>query len=274
MRSKLLHFRVPMPYRGINIDRIVHVRLPSGYDQNPEQKYPVLYMQDGQNLFYDRHAYQGVSWGLRPTLSRWERNDQNTRMIVVGVECDPIHRMREYSPWPMKVGKLVRPSEVWGDAYAAWFVQTLVPLIESKFRTIRRSQGRAIGGSSAGANISLYIARKYPHIFGAVGLFSAALWVFDQEEEKVASIRPERKDAAGADMFFYVYSGTEEGGDDQIVSQAYLSNAATLVLTLLRNGVDPKNVHLEIRHGRPHHETAWREIFPEFLVAWQAFGRG
>lgn len=263
-----------MPFRGEGVERTVHVRLPADYDRHPTRKYPVLYLQDGQNLFYDRHAYQGVSWGLPQTFRDWERNNRNTQMIVVGVECDPMHRMREYSPWPLKKGNSPHPYEVGGDAYATWLVHTLVPWIESEFRTSRCTQGRAIAGSSAGANISLYIARRYPHYFGAVGLFSAALWVFDREEEILASIRPRDMETTHADPFFYVYAGTEEGGGDAAVSQAYLDNAVALALALLRNGNEPEKVRLVIRHGKPHHESAWRDIFPAFLHDLQASGWG
>ena len=64
-----------------NTTRMLHIYLPD--DRQEGEKFPVLYMFDGHNLFYDQDATYGKSWGLKDYL-----DEHHTRLIVVGLECN------------------------------------------------------------------------------------------------------------------------------------------------------------------------------------------
>ena len=92
------HF-VYVPY--FNHDRRIRVLLPKDYRINEHERYPVLYMHDGQNVFYSKESYSGYSWKVIPTI---KNNPQIPKMIVVGIDNARENRLNEYSPWQTDTG--------------------------------------------------------------------------------------------------------------------------------------------------------------------------
>lgn len=153
-------------------NRKIWLYLPPDYSTSTKN-YPVLYMQDGQNLFDNATSFAG-EWQVDETLnSLFAGGDYGA--IVVGIENGGGERLNEYSPWnnPSYGGGL-------GDQYVAFLANTLKPYIDANYRTRPEPQFNALIGSSMGALISTYGATEFPNIFRKVGSLSPAVLVFDE----------------------------------------------------------------------------------------------
>lgn len=147
--------------------RDVMVALPPSYDSGTD-RYPVVYMHDGQNLFDPATAFAG-HWQLTTVLA--ELAAAGTEAIIVGIANQGRHRLHEYSPFPD-----ANRGGGGGDRYLAFVAETLKPLIDRDFRTNPARATTAIAGSSMGGLISLYGLYRFADIFGAAGVMSPALW--------------------------------------------------------------------------------------------------
>jgi predicted alpha/beta superfamily hydrolase len=147
--------------------RDIQVYLPPSY-QSSGRHYPVIYMQDGQNLFDPAMSFSG-EWRVDDTLERL--GPDGIEAIVVGVPNMGPHRIDEYSPFRDAVNGGGR-----GDAYLDFMVRTLKPEVDRRFRTRRERTHTGIMGSSMGGLISLYAFFREPLVFGFAGVMSPALW--------------------------------------------------------------------------------------------------
>jgi predicted alpha/beta superfamily hydrolase len=149
--------------------RDVDVYLPASLSERSESKgrYPVVYMQDGQNLSDPLIAFAGT-WELATALNQLA--GQGIEPIVVGVHNSP-DRMAEYSPFrdPKHGGGRA-------DAYLSFLARTLKPRIDREFPTRKGAAHTAIVGSSMGGLLSLYAWLRRPDVFGHAGAMSPALW--------------------------------------------------------------------------------------------------
>jgi alpha-glucosidase len=152
----------------LNRNRRIWLYLPPDYNTT-NKHYPVLYMQDGQNLFDTTTSFSG-EWQVDETLNTlFSQGDYGA--IVVGIDNGGAERLNEYSPW-------VNPAYGGGDGddYMAFVANTLKPYIDANYRTKPEPAFNALMGSSMGALISTYGAVEYPNVFKKVGSFSAAYW--------------------------------------------------------------------------------------------------
>jgi predicted alpha/beta superfamily hydrolase len=147
--------------------RDVLVALPPSYGAG-EARYPVLYMQDGQNLFEPATSYAG-DWQLPATLAAHAAS--GIEAIVVGIPNMGEGRKDEYAPFSD-----ARHGGGRGDAYARFLVHTLKPLVDREFRTRPERASTAIAGSSLGGLLSLYAFLLHQETFGAVAALSPSLW--------------------------------------------------------------------------------------------------
>jgi predicted alpha/beta superfamily hydrolase len=154
------------PQLGNYRDLLIY--LPPSYLVS-ERRYPVIYMQDGQNLFDAATSFAGVEWGVDDTLQ--VLSAEGIEAIVVGVPNSGERRLNEYTS---PVNSWWRGS---GDHYAAFLIDTVKPLIDRDFRTIAARSHTGIFGSSLGALISLYAFFTRSDVFGFVGAMSPSLWV-------------------------------------------------------------------------------------------------
>ncbi len=159
--------------------REVDVWLPPGYDNAPE-RYPVVYMHDGQNVFDPKTSYTGVPWAVDHAAERLMHSGKIRGVIIVAI-WNTADRMLEYMPQKAAHGLVptgvaaLRPfpaTSVKSDAYLAFIVSELKPFIDHTYRT---QPGRAhtfIMGSSMGGLISLYAVVEYPDVFGGAACLS------------------------------------------------------------------------------------------------------
>jgi predicted alpha/beta superfamily hydrolase len=147
--------------------RSVYVYLPGSYAHGT-RRFPVIYMQDGQNLFDPALSFAG-SWRVDEAVESQRR--RSSQAIIVGVANAGAERLHEYSPFddPEHGGGR-------GDQYIEFVSQTLKPMIDERFRTLTAPANTGIAGSSMGGLISLYGFFTRPDVFGFCAALSPSLW--------------------------------------------------------------------------------------------------
>ena len=112
--------------------RKAYIYLPDYYEEDQFRRYPVLYMFDGHNVFFDADATYGKSWGMASYMA-WARKS----LIIVAVECNKKGngRLREYSPYNFEDPKLGKIRGR-GKAYMEWLINDLKPYIDKNYRTL------------------------------------------------------------------------------------------------------------------------------------------
>lgn len=149
----------------LNNKRDIIVWLPSGYNSSkkPDKRYPVLYMQDGQNILDPKIAYTGKDWRVDETVTKLIKQKKIKEIIVVGIYNSP-DRLDEYS-WSEK-----------GQNYLKFIVTELKPFIDSAYKTLSDKDNTAIIGSSMVGLISFYAAWHYPEVFSMAGCMSSSFY--------------------------------------------------------------------------------------------------
>lgn len=160
--------RVPSTFEARGYD--LRVFLPPGYDENTLQRFPVLYMQDGQNLFFPAQAPQGKHWRVGETLKLLDSMCLIRQVIVIGVY--PRERTKEYT----------RPGY---EGYARFLAEELKPWVDAHYRTLPGARHAAVMGSSLGGVVSLFAGWSHPEAFGQVGAMSATFGYQDDLLERV-----------------------------------------------------------------------------------------
>ena len=160
--------------------RNVDVWLPPSYASQPQRRYPVLYMHDGQNLFDPSLVFNGNDWDIDGAMTRLVAEGQVREAIVVGVWNSP-RRFDEYMPQVVQ-GDTVPTGVDWypavprealvSDDYLRFLVEELKPFVDARYRTLPGREDTAVMGSSMGGLISLYALAKYPQVFGGAGAVS------------------------------------------------------------------------------------------------------
>ncbi len=150
--------------------RKLHIYLPNDYDQSNE-RYPVMYMFDGHNLYHDDMATYGKSWGLESFLDNWDK-----KIIIVGIECSHRgdERLYEYCPYMKRMfGKTINGI---GDQTFQWIIDEIKPYIDATFRTYGHREATAIAGSSMGGIMSMYGVLKYNDVFSKAAVISSSVF--------------------------------------------------------------------------------------------------
>jgi predicted alpha/beta superfamily hydrolase len=158
--------------------REVTVYLPAGYDEREDRRYPVLYMQDGQNLFDATRAYvPGQHWRLQEAADAAIGERTASPMIIVGIDHAGPGRVDEYTP-------AADPTHGGGgraNDYARMLIEELKPMIDARFRTLPDGENTAAGGSSLGGLVSLYLLLKHPRVFRRGAVMSPSVWWHGRE---------------------------------------------------------------------------------------------
>lgn len=237
----------------------VRVWTPDNYDENPDKRYPVLYMLDGQNLFDDTTAF-AEEWGLDEVVTELAEQGKIDDIIVVGVDHLGTMRPRVYLPMP--AGK--RAPKIQGgmaDQFASFLVTELRPRIESNYRCLTGPENTALGGSSFGGIATLFTAMEWEsqRSFGRILVESPSLWIGDggfmDMLEAFEGLWPER---------VFMAMGTEESGNPE--HAATLVELAEQAEEIIRNGAGaPKEFRFVLDEGGKHDEATWRKRLPEAI---------
>lgn len=223
--------------------RAVYILLPHNYETSTT-KYPVIYLQDAQNLFGNGSEYG--NWEIDKQLAVLSAREHGD-VIVVAISHGGEERFQEYSPYNNpKLGKGQ------GRKYAQFLAKTLKPYVDKNFRTKPEREFTGIGGSSLGGLISIYAGLMFPESFGRLMIFSPSLWIspniyFDAID--FLSHLPTR---------IYVYAGGKE-------SSLMIPNVEKLKQTFERQGVKKTVINLSLDPDGKHSEDQWGKEFPKAM---------
>jgi predicted alpha/beta superfamily hydrolase len=237
--------------------RFLRVWLPPGYDdpQNSGRYYPVLYLNDGQNLFESSTAFGGAEWGVDETADRMIREGIVLPMIIVGIDNTGKDRMREYMPHPSMHPMMLR---VKGRRYPDFLMKEVMPFVERTYRVAAGPENTGLGGSSLGALIALYTAIARPGVIGRLLLESPSLWASNRQaikQSRVVRIWPEK---------IFLAAGTAEAGNAER-SRTVVDDVRELAAIMRRAVLSENRLRMVIKDNAGHTESAWAERFPEAL---------
>ena len=239
----------------LNNDRTLAVYLPPGYEDNPDKRYPVLYMQDGQNLFDTGTSFAGVEWGLDETAEKMIKDGEIEPVIIVGIYNTP-DRTEEYTP--------IQTSEsdpVARGVYYGWFVAYEVKrFIDKTYRTLPDRKDTTIGGAALGGLIALDIARAHDDIFGNCVAVSPSLW--SAEGELLSQWTADHDWMKGTR--FWIDMG--EGETEDYPAGEAIPHLQTLAATMQSAGLVKGQDFMEtVVEGEEQNEAAWSKRCGEVL---------
>lgn len=265
----------------------VAIYLPPGYDPASSIRYPVLYLNDGQDA---------ASLGLQQTLAGLYERDEIREIIVVAIDMLPdrmgIYGLSDRAAHRSKPGES-RFGMVGSHAhdYSQWVALQLVPYIDAQYHTSAKPQDRAMAGWSLGALNAFNLGWQYPELFGKVGAFSPSFWLASDRGD-IASIQRTRlaqgmveagprRDA----MRLWMGVGTDEETDDrdgdgvidvvddtQDLARALARQGYAIDFTYAPQGHGNQPVALYLLQGGHHDQASWARMLPMFL-RW-AFANG
>lgn len=160
--------------------RTLRVLVPPGYDApgNRNRRYPVLYLNDGQNLFDSATAiFNPMEWRVDETVDSLIRAGTIAPLIVVGIDnAGRRGRAHEYLPYPDEYLSPPEPNPQ-GKRYPEFLAGEVIPFVNSHYRTLTGPENTALGGSSYGALIATYSVMARPGVFGRVLVESPSFYV-------------------------------------------------------------------------------------------------
>lgn len=226
--------------------RKVWALLPYDYDTS-SKRYPVLYLQDAQNLFNEKNSFG--NWEIDKKLSilaEYGRGD----LIVIAVEHGDEDRIKEYI---FDNDSVANGSE--GKKYIRFITDTLKPYIDQNYRTKKDRENTGIGGSSLGGLISIYSGFLYPEVYSKLLIFSPSLWIEPQNHFPMVTFRNPYK------MKLYLYGGKQEGS--KMVKR--IQNFEASMQKWEDYGLFDFQVKTSIRLDGTHNEFYWSQEFPRAI---------
>ena len=229
----------------LNRSRRILIYLPPDYNSNPDKRYPVIYMEDGQNLFDAYTSFSG-EWEVDESLNQLY-NQGDYGCIVVAIDNGGAQRLDEYAPWLNS--QYNEGGE--GAQYMNFIAETLKPYIDSNYRTLAGRKYNALMGSSLGALISQYGLIAHQDVFSKAGIFSPAFWFNDPEIFN----QPATTDKL-YDMKIYFLAGYPEGQGSVVADVNQMESV------LLNNGFGNQELKKVFHQDGEHSEWYWAREFP------------
>ena len=218
-------------------ERDIIVWLPPGYKYS-HKNYPVLFMNDGQNLFSPKISYTGYDWRVDEIVSDLIASNKIEEIVIVGI-YNLKDRIDEYNYFTEK-----------GKSYAKFLTVELLNYIEENFRVIQDRSGRAIMGSSMGGLNAFQMAWYFPHIFGKAGCMSNSFWAGNKlmlKEVRKSSVNP-------MNQKIYLDCGTEE--------KEMIKDNKSMCRLLQKSGFTrDENLLCYFPEGAKHKEEYWSKRF-------------
>ena len=242
-----IHRAFPSSYLPDKRDLVVYV--PPGYDQQPERTYPVLYLQDGQNLFDGQTSFiPGRTWAMREQTDAAIEAGEVEPLIIVGINNAGDRRIAEYTHEPTREGG--------GEAndYGLMLTREILPWIAGQYRVGIEREQTGLGGSSLGGLVSLYLGLRYATWFGKLAVLSPSVW---WNHKSILGTVNECAPQIWERPRLWLDVGDKEG-------RRTLQDAEQLNRRLKANGWRPgETLHFERVPGGTHDETSWaRRVRP------------
>lgn len=254
--------------------RHVEIWLPPHYDSEPNARFRVLYMHDGQNLFDPRIANTGVDWGVDEAIASLVADGAIEPVIVVGIWSTD-QRRREYAPAHVldAVAPEIRaglaaefPGDLLADAYLRFLVEELKPRIDAAYRTRPERDSTFVMGSSMGGLISLYAVTERPDIFGgAAGL--SMHWPVGVQRDNIFGNAATWRPAIVAAYARYLGNRQLDPGvhrlwfdHGSVNLDSFYGPYQDAMAPVLRDlgYLEGETMALRVYEGTDHNETAWR----------------
>jgi len=237
-------FEIPQ----LNKTRKIWALLPHDYDSSNES-YPVMYLQDAQNLFNEKAKYG--NWEIDKKLAVMAEYKIG-KIIIIAIEHAEEDRLKEYN-----VGKTVL-GKGQGKKYIKFMIKTLKPFVDSNFRTKKEREFTGVGGSSMGALVSIFSGLRYPEIFGKLMIFSPSLWV-------VPKLKIDSEAAESSNTKIYIYAGGDE-------SATMIEHVKKFKKNIIASEFvkDKMKINLSINMEGTHSERYWSDEFPK-AIEWLFF---
>ena len=230
--------------------RKVYVYVPDEAQEHPDWRFPVLYMFDGHNVFFDSDATYGKSWGMKEFLE-----ETGTPLIVAAVECDhnpPNGRLCEYSPYDFTDDTFGEVTGK-GDIFMKWLTGTFKPRIDKRFPTLPGREATFLAGSSMGGLMTLYGLTAYNHVFSRGAALSPSVWLVRDRVNGMIS-----KAHVAPDTVIYMDYGQREMGNHKGMRRCFRRTCDALLDkgVLLTSRIVPNGDHCE---------ACWEEQIPFFM---------
>jgi predicted alpha/beta superfamily hydrolase len=235
------------PSKILGNRRDVLVYLPRGYRRFSRRRYPVLYLQDGQNVFDAATSFSGVEWGVDEAAERLIKENLIEPLIVVAVANTGEQRIDEYAPTRGVIdakAKRKKRSKGLARKYGRFLIDELKPYIDQKYRTNPDAEFTGLGGSSLGGLVTLTIGILYPQVFSRLIVMSPSIWWDDFAIYRLVDSIQQKPP-----LKIWLDIGTAEPGWEQ---------ARELLNRLLEKGWKlQKDVLYMESQGADHSEAAW-----------------
>ena len=230
-------WKVKIPTLSGETERRAYIYLPASYNHEPNRRYPVMYMFDGHNVFFDADATYGKSWGMNKYMQEIKKGKS---------------RLEEYSPFDSETATLGKIKGK-GKAYMTWLIHTLKPYIDEKYRTLTDRKNTIICGSSMGGLMAMYAATSYNHIFQRAACLSPSLWINSGKVLEMIAKSNIRRDTC-----IYMDYGSEEMFNHAANAEALISTSHLLLTKRV-------NLAFRIVPGGTHSEASWEKQIPIFM---------
>jgi predicted alpha/beta superfamily hydrolase len=244
-----LHKHDKFSSRFVTKKRDVIVYTPGIYEKRSDLRFPVLYLEDGQNLFDAGTSFiPGMYWHVGETADALIAHGAIQPLIIVGI-YNTDKRLNEYTP--------TRDKKLGGgraDKYGRMLVEELKPFIESNYRVLPQATNTGLGGSSLGGLLTIYLGLKYPNFFGKLAVLSPSVWWNQRAILGFVSAAPVQSRSR-----IWLDVGTNEASNT-------LKNVTDLHDLLVQRGWrDNHDLHFEVIQGAQHNEDAWAARVGPFL---------
>jgi predicted alpha/beta superfamily hydrolase len=232
----------------LGVTRRITVWLPPGARGRSAARHPVLYLNDGQNLFDPARAFAGNTWEVAETTARLVRRAVIPPLVVVGIDHGGVRRGREFLP--VRDDRNPDPEKPMGREYAEFVTREVMAFVKRNYPIALGPSSTGFGGSSYGAIAALNTTLLKPGTFGRLLLESPSLYVGGEYLLRKA------RDASRLPWRIYLGVGTAETRDPER-SHETVANVLKLEAILRRAGLGARRLAVAIEEGATHSEGAW-----------------
>ncbi|MBQ8161928.1 MAG: alpha/beta hydrolase [Clostridia bacterium] len=243
-------FSMTLPRLTGKEKRRVYAYIPQEARRNPEARFPVLYMFDGHNVFFDRTATYGKSWGMKTYMDQ-----TRTPLIIIAVDCNhapDYGRLKEYAPFSFEDPGFGR-IEGKGQKYMQWMVETLKPYVDERYPTLPDRGHTMIAGSSMGGLMTVYALAAFGDTFSRGAALSPSLWTSPRSILRLIRTSPHMKGCV-----MYMDYGSQELQNHEGMLKIYrqVQDACLEAGTFLTSRIVPMGEHCE---------ACWEQQIPFFM---------
>lgn len=236
--------------------RRITVLQPRGARGSRTSRFPVLYLNDGQNLFDPARAFAGTTWAVPETLTQLVRQALIPPLVIVGIDHGEMRRGREYLPVEDRRNLYAR--NPLGRQYAAFVTREVMPFVARNYPVAAGASNTGFGGSSYGAVAALYAAIMHPGVFGRLLIESPSLYVGN------GYLLRRARHVARWPSRVYLGVGTAEARRADW-NEETVANVRKLETLLRRAGLGPRRLKVVVEEGATHSESAWAKRLPSAL---------